>query len=879
DGRCKSFSSTADGAAWAEGVGVLALERLSDAQRNGRRILGVIRGSAVNQDGASNGLTAPNGPAQERVVEQALADARLDTRDVDAVEAHGTGTRLGDPIEAQALMATYGRNRRAGRPLWLGSVKSNIGHTQAAAGVAGVIKMVMAMRHGVLPRTLHVDESEPHIDWSAGGVGLLTEPREWSRDGHPRRSGVSSFGIGGTNAHVILEEAPERPSTPAAPPIVTAGPGAAPLAWVISAHSAASLRAQAARLHDFVTADETLRPADVAHSLASGRSLFEHRAVVLGHDRDALIAGLGDHLRDKPVAEVVKGIAQEKPRLAYLFTGQGGQRLGMGRELYAVSRVFAEALDEVCAAVDAHLDRPLREVMWAEPGTPEAERLNETCYTQPALFAYEVAAFRLLESLGVTPDFVAGHSVGEFAAAHVAGIWSLADAARLITARARLMQALDEPGAMVAIEAAEDEVAPTLTGQEHLVGIAAVNGPTGVVVSGVEEVCLAVADEWRELGRRTRRLPVSHAFHSPLMEPMLAEFAAELGSVDFGEARIPFATNLGGDASWTEPEYWLEQVRRPVMFHAMIGRLESDGVSAYIEVGPDAVLSGMAHDCVTAQDASVISLNRRQRPEPDALVACLAQACVAGVAVDWPALSGGTDVDLPTYAFDRERFWLYPPVRAAGVSSAGLRGLGYPLLGAVVDVADDGTTVFTGRLSVTGSPWLADHVMLGATVLPGAAFVDLVLEAGGQLGCDLVEELMFEAPLVLPEQGALALQVVVERADDAGTRPVRVYSRPADDHEAAWTRHVSGAVAVDGGATGTCDWAGVWPPAGASVVALEGGYERLADLGYEYGPVFQGVRGVWRRDGELFAEVSVDDEVEVAGFGLHPALLDAMFHP
>ncbi|MEV7966967.1 beta-ketoacyl synthase N-terminal-like domain-containing protein, partial [Sphaerisporangium sp. NPDC088356] len=879
DGRCKSFSSTADGAAWAEGVGVLALERLSDAQRNGRRILGVIRGSAVNQDGASNGLTAPNGPAQERVVEQALADARLDTRDVDAVEAHGTGTRLGDPIEAQALMATYGRNRRAERPLWLGSVKSNIGHTQAAAGVAGVIKMVMAMRHGVLPRTLHVDESEPHIDWSAGGVGLLTEAREWSRDGHPRRSGVSSFGIGGTNAHVILEEAQEQPSTPAAPPLVTAGPGAAPLAWVLSAHSAPSLRAQAARLHDFVTADATLRPADVAHSLASGRSLFEHRAVVLGHDRDALIAGLADHLRDKPVAEVVKGFAQEKPRLAYLFTGQGGQRLGMGRELYAVAPVFAEALDAVCAAVDAHLDRPLREVMWAEPGTPEAEWLNETRYTQPALFAYEVAAFRLLEALGVTPDFVAGHSVGEFAAAHVAGIWSLADAARLVTARARLMQALDEPGAMIAIEAAEEEVAPTLAGRELLVGIAAVNGPTSVVVSGAEEVCLAVADEWRELGRRTRRLPVSHAFHSPLMEPMLAEFAAELGSVRFGEARIPFATNVGGDATWTAPEYWIEQVRRPVLFHATIGRLESEGVSTYIEVGPDAVLSGMAHDCVTQQDASVVSLNRRQRSEPDALVTCLAQACVAGVAVDWPALSGGADVDLPTYAFDRERFWLNSPVRASGVSSAGLRGLGHPLLGAVVDIADDGTTVFTGRLSVTGSPWLADHVMLGATVLPGAAFVDIVLEAGGQLGCDLVEELMFEAPLVLPEQGALALQVVVEHADDAGTRPVRVHSRPADDHEAPWTRHVSGAVTVDGGTAGACDWAGVWPPVGASVVALDGGYERLADLGYEYGPVFQGVRGVWRRGGELFAEVSLDDEVEVAGFGLHPGLLDAVFHP
>ncbi|WP_344946488.1 type I polyketide synthase, partial [Sphaerisporangium flaviroseum] len=885
DGRCKSFSSSADGAAWAEGVGVLVLERLSDARRNGRRILAVVRGSAVNQDGASNGLTAPNGPAQERVVLKALADARLDTRDVDAVEAHGTGTKLGDPIEAQALLATYGRGRPADRPLWLGSVKSNIGHTQAAAGVAGVIKMVMAMRRGVLPASLHAEEPMPHVDWSSGGVKVLSEAREWARDGHPRRSGVSSFGIGGTNAHVVLEEAPAQPPPQVSPPVVTTGSGAAPLAWVISAHNDTSLRAQAGRLHELVTADDTLRPVDVAHSLVTGRSLFEHRAVVLGHDRDALVAGLGGYLRDDPAAQVVQGTAQERPRLAYLFTGQGGQRLGMGRELYAASPVFAEALDEVCAAIDAHLDRPLREVMWAEPGTSEAAALHETRYTQPALFAYEVAAFRLLESLGVTPDFVAGHSVGEFAAAHVAGVWSLADAARLIVTRGRLMQALDEPGAMVAIEATEEEVAPTLAGQEHLVAIAAVNGPTSVVVSGVAEVCLAVADHWRELGRRTRRLPVSHAFHSPLMEPMLDEFAMALESVEFGEPGIPVVTGLVGsvEASWAAPEYWIEQIRRTVGFHAVIGRLEADGVGAYLEVGPDAVLAGMAHDCVTARDASILSLHRRQRSEPDALVTCLAQASAAGVAVDWSALfRDGVTVDLPTYAFDRRRFWLIPRGRTADVTSAGLRSTGHPFLGAVVDVADDGTVVLTGRLSLAGAPWLADHVMAGAAVVPGAALADIVIEAAGQLGCDLVEELMFEAPLVLPEAGGVVVQVVVERAGDDGARPVRIHSRPAGDHEAAWTRHVSGVVAVDtaAGASGeVCAWATAWPPAEASPVDLDGGYERLADLGYEYGPAFQGVRAVWRRGSEVLAEVQVGDDLDVAGFGIHPALFDAMFHP
>ncbi|MEV6153291.1 type I polyketide synthase [Nonomuraea sp. NPDC052129] len=903
DGRCKSFSSSADGAAWSEGAGVLVLERLSDARRNGRRILALIRGSAVNQDGASNGLTAPNGPSQERVVQQALADARLDTRDVDAVEAHGTGTRLGDPIEAQALLSTYGRNRAADRPLWLGSVKSNIGHTQAAAGVAGVIKMVMAMRHGVLPPTLHVDEPTPHVDWSAGGVELLTEAREWVRGEHPRRFGVSSFGISGTNAHLVIEEAEESPRTDQEPPVVNG-----PLAWVISARGGRSLRAQAARLHELVTSADAPEVADapeavgapeavdVARSLVTGRSLFEHRVVVVGEDRDALAARLGDFLAGHPVAEVVEGAAREKPKLAYLFTGQGGQRIGMGRELAAASPVFAEALAEVWAELDEHLDRPLREIVWAEPGTSEADLLNETRYTQPALFAFEVAAFRLLAALGVTPDHVAGHSVGEYAAAYVAGVWSLADAARLITARARLMQGLDTPGAMVAIEATTEEVAPTLAGQEHLVSVAAVNGPASVVVSGAEEPCLAVAEHWRELGRRTRRLAVSHAFHSPLMEPMLADFATELAGVEFHEPRIPYAPNLP-DGSWAEPGYWVEQIRRAVMFQATIGRLEADGVDTYLEVGPAAVLSAMAHECVTEANTPILALNGKRLAEPHALIGCLARASVAGVAVGWSALfGGGAQVDLPTYAFDQERYWLAPPARAADVSSAGLRQVGHPLLGAAVDVADDGAMVLTGRLSVADAPWLADHVMLGAAVLPGAALVDLVLEAGGQLGCDLVEELMFEAPLVLPERGGVAVQVVVGRPEGSsvgdsqggfgggsrggGSRPVGIYSRPADEPEAAWTCHASGVLGADTApGAGVLAWATAWPPAGASPVAVEGAYERLADAGYDYGPAFQGVRAVWRQGEELFAEVALADDVDVAGFGLHPALFDAMFHP
>uniref|UniRef100_UPI00389B32B4 type I polyketide synthase n=1 Tax=Nonomuraea glycinis TaxID=2047744 RepID=UPI00389B32B4 len=875
DGRCKAFSSTADGAAWSEGVGVLALERLSDARRNGRRILAVIRGSAVNQDGASNGMTAPSGPAQERVIQQALDDATLNASDVDVVEAHGTGTRLGDPIEAQALLSTYGRARSEDSPIWLGSLKSNIGHTQAAAGVAGVIKMVKALEHRTLPPTLHVKEPTPHVDWSAGSVRLLTDPRDWPPGERPRRAAVSSFGISGTNAHAIIEEYVPEPAPESAPAeqVVTG-----PLAWAVSGHTAQALRAQAERLHAHVTAWPEPHPADVAHSLVATRSVHPHRLVVLGRDREALLAGLGG----RPAGEVVEGVAAERSRTAFLFTGQGGQRPGMGRELAAASPVFAAALDEACAALDVHLDRPLREVMWAAPGTPEAALLDETAYTQPALFAFEVAAFRLLDALGVAPAYVAGHSVGEFAAAHVAGVWSLPDAARLIAARGRLMQELRAPGAMIAVAATPEELRPTLAGLEDKAGIAAVNGPAGVVISGDEKTCLAVAEQWRERGRRTRRLTVSHAFHSPLMEPMIAGFAAELESVTFTRPRIASVTGLTGvlDTPWTDLEYWLRQIRLPVMFQPMIARLEEQGVNLYLEVGPKAVLAGMAPDCVTGEDATILSLHRRDRAEPDALAACLAAAWVAGAPVDWPALlPRGNRVDLPTYAFERERYWLGPPARVADLPAVGLREVAHPLLGAEVELAEDGPTMLTGRLSVTDTPWLAEHVVAGAVVLPGAVLADLVLEAAARTGLGLVEELMFEAPLVLPRQGGVTVQVIVDPPDASGARPVRVHSRPDGDHEAGWTRHASGVLGDSAAGGGVWEWAGVWPPVDAVVVELEGGYERLAESGYSYGPAFQGLRALWRRGEELFAEVVAPDGLDVTGFGVHPALFDAVFHP
>ncbi|WP_411293693.1 type I polyketide synthase, partial [Streptomyces kunmingensis] len=634
DGRCKAFSDDADGTGWGEGAGVLVLERLSDARRNGHQVLAVVRGTATNQDGASNGLSAPSGPAQQRVIRQALANAGVEAAEVDVVEAHGTGTTLGDPIEAQALLATYGRDRPADRPLWLGSVKSNIGHTQAAAGVAGVMKMVLALRHAELPRTLYADTPSSHVDWASGAVELLSQAREWPRGERPRRAGVSAFGISGTNAHVIIEEAPARtePATPDAHrlPVVP---------WLVSAASREAVAAQAGRL---AAGTQGLDAADVGLSLATTRAALGHRAVVLGADTDELRAGLSE----QPVPGLVRsGLT------GFVFSGQGGQRLRMGRELADAFPVFATALDEVCAHFDGLLDRPLREVI-----REDAEALGRTGWAQPALFAVEVALFRLVESWGVRPDYLVGHSVGELAAAHVSGVLSLEDACQLVAARAGLMQALPAGGVMWAVRATLDEVTPLLV---EGVSVAAVNAPGQVVLSGTRAAVETVAAQFAD--RQGRWLEVSHAFHSALMDPMLAEFASAAGELTYGTPRIPIVSTLTGEpVTDFTASYWVDQVRGTVRFADAITALKSLGVTRFLELGPDSTLVGAIDE--TYEDAALTaSLLRRDQPEPVTAVAALAHLWAAGAEVDWAAFfapAGARTTALPTYAFQRRRYWL-----------------------------------------------------------------------------------------------------------------------------------------------------------------------------------------------------------------------------
>ncbi|SCF22826.1 polyketide synthase 12, partial [Micromonospora haikouensis] len=886
DGRCKAFAAAADGTGWGEGVGILLVERLSDARRRGHRVLAVVRGSAVNSDGASNGLTAPNGPSQQRVIRQALANARLTPADVDAVEAHGTGTTLGDPIEAQALLATYGQDRPADRPLLLGSIKSNIGHTQAAAGVAGVIKMVMAMRRGVVPPTLHVDAPSEHIDWTSGAVALTTTAAPWPAVDRPRRAAVSSFGISGTNAHAIIEQAPAeaptpRPERPAAPSPGLVAADAVPL--LVSARSARALRDQAARLRTRLADDPALDLVDLAYSLATGRAHHPYRQVTVAADRESALAGLAAIAE----ADHHAGIPDGTPKVVFVFPGQGSQWAGMALDLLESSPVFRDRMDQCAAELSRLVDWNPEDVLRGAPDAPPMDRVD---VVQPLLFSVMVSLAEAWKSCGVRPDAVIGHSQGEIAAACAAGALTLPDAMRLVVARSRGLLAISGLGGMVSVPLSAADTEQLIAPWAGALSVAAVNGAAVTVVSGdagpVDELLATCAE--RDI--RARRIAVDYASHCGHVEAVREDLAAALGTIEAHPTEVAFHSTVTGEPLDTvelDADYWYRNLREPVRLAPVVDALIDAGYRTFVEVSPHPVLKVVVQDALDrAADGQpggvVVGSLRRDEHGPRQLLAALGGLHTAGVPVDWAAVlagSGASRVDLPTYAFQRERFWPEAGTWHAGdVSGAGLAAPGHPLLGAAVRLAGDDEVVLTGRLSVSTHSWLADHVVSGAVVVPGAALVELVVRAGDEVGASRVRELTIAAPLTLSASEAVRVQVRVGSADDSGGRDVAVYAQPDGDGDGEWVRHAEGVLEP---AVAEEPVVGAWPPVGVSEVDLSGWYDALVGHGLAYGSVFRGLRRVWTGDGELYAEVALpDDAAESAGrFGLHPALLDAALHP
>ncbi|MEV8475765.1 SDR family NAD(P)-dependent oxidoreductase, partial [Streptomyces sp. NPDC051173] len=883
DGRCKPFAATADGTGFSEGVGLILLERLSDARRNGHKILALLRGSAVNQDGASNGLTAPNGPSQERVIRAALANAGLGAAEVDAVEAHGTGTRLGDPIEAGALLATYGRDRDEGRPLWLGSVKSNIGHPQGAAGVAGVIKMVMALQHELLPATLYADEPTPHVDWSSGAVRLLTEPVPWTRGERPRRAGVSAFGMSGTNAHVIVEEAPEADTTADAP---EPAPDAV-VPWVISARGAEALREQAARLGAF--ASEHPSATEVGWSLATTRSVFEHRAVVVGQDAGQAIAGLEALAAGEISPDVVSGVAGPPgPGPVLVFPGQGSQWVGMGSRLLDESRVFADRIAECERALSPYVDWSLTGVLRGDGGG-----LSRVEVVQPVLWAVMVSLAAVWADCGVTPAAVIGHSQGEMAAACVAGALSLEDAARIVAVRSDALRQLAGRGAMASLGVGRELAVELIDGYAG-VGIAAVNGPSSTVISGPPEQVAAVVADVQARDLRARLIDVDYASHGPQVDEIADLLAERLSGVAPQATDVAFYSTVTAeriDTSILTSDYWVTNLRQPVRFADTVDVLLADGYRVFIEASPHPVLNLGLEETIEQADvsATVVPTLRRDHGDMLQFTCSAALAFVAGADVDWrrwfPAGPEPRTVDLPTYAFQHQRYWLASTGgRSGDPAGLGLAASGHPLLGASVGLASGDVQLLSGRVSRQSGAWLDDHVVAGQALVPGAAQVEWVLRAADEAGCPTLEELTLQAPLVLPADGGLQVQVVVHAADTHGRRDVQVFSRPDDDDAfestRPWTCHATGVLSPGptGGDAAPLD--GAWPPAGAEPVDVTDLYARAERAGYGYGPAFRGVRALWRHDGDVLAEVSLPKEAgDPDGFGIHPALLDAVLQP
>ncbi|BBC30132.1 Polyketide synthase [Streptomyces graminofaciens] len=871
DGRCKAFSDTADGMGMAEGVGVILLERLSEARRRGHPVLAVLRGSAVNQDGASNGLTAPNGPSQQRVIRAALANARLSAADIDVVEAHGTGTKLGDPIEAQALLATYGQERADARPLLIGSLKSNIGHTQAAAGVAGVIKTVLALQHGQVPPTLHVDRPSTQVDWTAGAVDVVTDPTPWPRTGRPRRAGISAFGMSGTNVHAILEEAPEeaRQQTPDQAP-------ALPVAWPLSAKSTDALHGQAARLTIHLTEAPGDTPADIGRALAT-RTAFEHRAVLVG-DSTRLPAALTALADGGTAPDLVRGVADTVGRTVFVFPGQGSQWAGMARELLDESPVFAARMEECERALAPFVDWSLLDAVRSGSAWDRVD------VVQPALFAVMVSLAEVWRSFGVVPDAVVGHSQGEIAAAVVAGALSLEDAAQVVALRSKTLDALAGRGGMASLSLPADQAQTALAPWAGALSVAALNGPATTVVAGDSEALTALLADCEAKGVRARRIDVDYASHSEHVEEIHGVLMDALAGIKPMPAKVPLYSTVdeGGwlDTTGMHAGYWYRNLRLTVGFDPAVRTLADEGFTSFVEVSPHPVLTMAIEETAEAagREAVVLGTLRRDEGGLRRVLLSAAELWVRGGVVDWTAaFPGETTAQLPTYAFQRRRYWIQPPA----ATPRGPGATGHPLLGTAVEVADTGDLVLTGSLSTRTHPWLADHAVSGVVLLPGTGFVELAVRAGDEADCPRVEELTLQAPLVFDRDAAVQIQVRVGAPDDTGRRTLGVFSRAEDGNGTPWTGHATGVLAPVATDDPTAHpYGAAWPPAGAEPVPVDGLYERFADAGYGYGPAFHGLHAAWRLGQDVYVEVRLpeDQHTRAADFGLHPALLDAALH-
>jgi polyketide synthase 12 len=896
DGRCKAFSANADGTGWGEGAAVLVLERLSDAHRNNHPVLAVIAGSAINQDGASNGLTAPNGPAQQRVITQAAANAGIGLDQVDVVEAHGTGTSLGDPIEAGALIATYGAARGAEHPLWLGSIKSNIGHTQAAAGAAGMIKMIAALNHDSLPPTLNVDRPSPHIDWSAGSVRLLTEPVPWPVTDHPRTAAVSSFGISGTNAHLILQQAPTPPPAPAdtQPPAgQTDGVEFGLSMWPVSARTPAALYAQADRLHQHLVGHPDLDLTDVAYSLGRSRAHHSYRAVITAPVASAdpgegLLDALHALRTGQPHPQLTRHqyLAHLRGKTVFVLPGQGGQYPGMGRELYEHHRVFADIVDDCDKALRPFTGWSVRDVLCQDPAAPPLDRVD---VVQPVLFTMMVSLAEVLSHYGIVPDAVIGHSQGEIAAAYIAGVLPLPEAAKVVARRSQALSALCGAGAMASVLLGADQLDPLLQPWSEALSISAINGPSHTIISGDPTALEQFTAACDRDGIQIRAIAVDYASHCAQVEAVRERLLGELADLSPAPARVPLYSTVGKalsadpfDTTTMDADYWYRNLREPVRFHdSVVGRLVA-GECTFVELSPHPVLAPAITDILAqtaerTQSAVIITLHRDRRDQ-DSLAAALAQLHSHGHSPSWSALyPHARTVGLPTYAFEHRRYWL-APIPTDDASGLGLDRAEHPLLGAVAALADQDEVMVSGRLSPSTQGWLAGHQVNDTVLFPATGFVEVILRAGELAGCPVIDELILHTALTLSEQAPTDLQILVQPPDQQERRPFSVHSRTGGQHPSAWTLHASGALSADQPAAAPA----LMPAHGVEALDQDDFYERLAQQGYRYGGVFRSLRGIGTdpaRPEVVDAEVVLPAGTDVTGYGIHPALLDAALHP